>query len=545
MMSATGTPVDSGLQITLFGTDVSNVRLYPPGQLTTQLFHKDFLRMLKGASCIRCMDLLGTNGSNVVNFDDFKSGEEFSYYQPTYTITANVTTMQATTNNGFYVPGVIYILVTTDAPHGLTTGHTVEFTGCATLTLENSTTFSPNGFPFFIAQVLSDTTFGFSAEPNSISPVNGVQTVGGQVSCQVGAGSIPLADCVELANTLGTDIWVNVPHLMTDDGMASMAALVAANLASGKYCYVEYSNECWNFSTAFTQTRYCNGMGNIDPTIEGQTADDVTRGYYFYATQAGKAHAAFRTAFADASRDEAFVVAVYGGQMSGVNVAAVGMTEAANLGNPVDAVCIAPYYDNGPSEPSMGTIYDALSTDQLMDLAEYWMMHGPYVTQVAAQMAALPDGVQLLCYEGGPQSGVPLHNGGSITANDSNIAARSVAWGRHPRQALIYNYLMQQYSDVGVTLYNAFSIGGTCGTIDAGNPNSANWPCYFRWDMVPSPGDGSDGLFVNSDDFTDVTRVNSTIGYGVRRWQAFQTGNKSLLNVKLGNGKFSAVGISY
>ena len=109
---------------------------------------------------------------------------------------------------------------------------------------------------------------------------------------------------------------------------------------------------------------------------------------------------------------------------------------------------------------------------------------------------------------------------------------------------LLYNYLMQQYNNIGASLYNAFSLGGTCGTVDPGNPDSANWPIYFRWDMVASPGDGSDGRFVNSSDYTSVSEVNSTIGYGVTRWQQFQHGRFALLNIKTG-GLFFPITIGY
>lgn len=543
-VTVSGTPVYSGLQVTIFGTNISNIQVYPPNQIpdtNLQLLHNDFLRLLYGASCVRAMDLLGTNGSNISVYSDFHTNADYSYYQPTSTLSVNVSTMQDYTNNGFYNTSSFYILITTATPHGFLSGMAITFNNVAPLN-QSSSTFNINGFSSFLCQVISPTEFTVAVVASG-GPIIGVQSPGGQATVPIGITSVPIADVVTIANSIHADLWINVPHLMTNAGITSMANYVAANLTTGKKCYVEYSNECWNYSGSFTQTRFCYGMGNTDPDIISREPNVFYRGYRYYADRAGNAHNLFYTSFNTAGRGTD-LVRVYGGQFSTNTYTNVVLNEAAFQGNQVDAVCIAPYYDNGPSEPSYGAVYDSLSIEQLMDLSEYFMTYGTIVLFTKEAMDNLPVGVKLVMYEGGPQSGIPLYNGQSISANNLNIAARSVSWGRNTRQALLYNYLMQQYNNIGASLYNAFSLGGTCGTVDPGNPDSANWPIYFRWNMVASPGDGSDGRFVNSTDYTDVSQVNSTIGYGVTRWQQFQHGRFALLNIKTG-GLFFPITIGY
>jgi len=56
---------------------------------------------------------------------------------------------------------------------------------------------------------------------------------------------VPLEDIIELSNILGTDVWLNVPHLATDDYVQKMATLLNNTLRPDVKIYIEYSNEVW------------------------------------------------------------------------------------------------------------------------------------------------------------------------------------------------------------------------------------------------------------------------------------------------------------
>ncbi len=51
---------------------------------------------------------------------------------------------------------------------------------------------------------------------------------------------------VLLANTVGADPWLCVPHAASDDYVRRLAALVLASLRPDLTVYLEYSNEVWN-----------------------------------------------------------------------------------------------------------------------------------------------------------------------------------------------------------------------------------------------------------------------------------------------------------
>lgn len=67
-------------------------------------------------------------------------------------------------------------------------------------------------------------------------------------------GGVSVEIQVALANKLGIDLWYNVPHLMNDAGVTTIVNYIKANLNSARTCWLEFSNEVWNF--IFSQTLY-------------------------------------------------------------------------------------------------------------------------------------------------------------------------------------------------------------------------------------------------------------------------------------------------
>ena len=58
---------------------------------------------------------------------------------------------------------------------------------------------------------------------------------------------VPLIWHIRLCNTVGADLWVNIPTSATESYVRDLAILVATNLRPDLMVYVEYSNEVWNF----------------------------------------------------------------------------------------------------------------------------------------------------------------------------------------------------------------------------------------------------------------------------------------------------------
>lgn len=66
----------------------------------------------------------------------------------------------------------------------------------------------------------------------------------------------PLEDLVLLCNTVGADLWLNVPHMADDDYVRRAAALARDTLDPKLFVWVEYSNELWNTAGGFTQSKW-------------------------------------------------------------------------------------------------------------------------------------------------------------------------------------------------------------------------------------------------------------------------------------------------
>ncbi|MGL4490157.1 MAG: calcium-binding protein [Rhizobiaceae bacterium] len=70
---------------------------------------------------------------------------------------------------------------------------------------------------------------------------------------------MPYELLVEVANESRSDLWINIPHMATDEYMRKAAQYVKDNLDAGLRVYVEYTNEFW--TTIFDQHPYLNDKG--------------------------------------------------------------------------------------------------------------------------------------------------------------------------------------------------------------------------------------------------------------------------------------------
>jgi len=54
---------------------------------------------------------------------------------------------------------------------------------------------------------------------------------------------------IEAANTVGRDLWICLPHKADDEHITELAKLIKARLNKNLKCYIEYSNETWNYGS--------------------------------------------------------------------------------------------------------------------------------------------------------------------------------------------------------------------------------------------------------------------------------------------------------
>jgi hypothetical protein len=163
---------------------------------------------------------------------------------------------------------------------------------------------------------------------------------------------------VAVANAAGRDLWINVPHLATDDFITKLAQLIrfgsdgvnpytntVANplyppLATNRQVFVEYSNEIWSNGDAFSQGNWAQEQANALGISKPQ----------FNARRFCQAWRIFQNVFAAESARVVRVAAVWTGLQSYTDpflneIAAYGPT----LSPPQTADVIAPttYFGNG------------------------------------------------------------------------------------------------------------------------------------------------------------------------------------------------------
>ena len=75
-----------------------------------------------------------------------------------------------------------------------------------------------------------------------------------------GSAGAPYEAMIDLANTLGSDLWVCVPHQADAHYIRQMARLFRDGLRPGLKLHVEFSNETWNWM--FSQTHWLRDQGS-------------------------------------------------------------------------------------------------------------------------------------------------------------------------------------------------------------------------------------------------------------------------------------------
>jgi len=79
---------------------------------------------------------------------------------------------------------------------------------------------------------------------------------------------VPYEMMCDLCNSLGVDMWVNVPYSASDEYISQMANLIKHRLNPGLRIYVEYGNEDWNWmfgQALWLNTFYCVNKGKDWP----------------------------------------------------------------------------------------------------------------------------------------------------------------------------------------------------------------------------------------------------------------------------------------
>ncbi len=278
---------------------------------------------------------------------------------------------------------------------------------------------------------------------------------------------------IDLANTLHTDMWINIPSLATNDYITQLAALIKSSLNPDLNVYVEYSNEVWNgqfiqtgMNTLAAQAQVAAGGSNLN--YDG-TTNPTMLSDRMLAQKLVTVSQIFGSVFGAGSIDTR-VRPVLAYEI-GENYLFSDLLNyvQANYGAPKNyfySLAVAPYFSLGAEDNNTN-----LSTDEVLDglaaAAESYATNGVIAGNVAE---ATQFGLKLDAYEGGPD-----------TFGPNNIAAKEAANLSPEMQTIITNFLDTWYSQGG-GLINYFSLG-------AGTFNSpyGTWPISDNIDVLTEP----------------------------------------------------------
>lgn len=166
---------------------------------------------------------------------------------------------------------------------------------------------------------------------------------------------VPIEIIVDLANRVGADAWINIPHGANDTLVRDYAKIVRDRLDPRLKVFVEYSNEVWNFGFGQAQFAFDTANARWSAAFAKQCTGNPDRGtawMQFYGLRAAKVMSIFKSTFGKAAKSR--LVRVVGTQTAfiGLEDAILNAPLVQCEGKPApkrsfDAYAITGYFDGG------------------------------------------------------------------------------------------------------------------------------------------------------------------------------------------------------
>lgn len=313
---------------------------------------------------------------------------------------------------------------------------------------------------------------------------------------------VPPEIMAELGNRLGSDIWINIPHLASDDFIDRLATRLRDSFRADRKIYIEYSNENWNgifaqnmeiprlfcanYPDLAANCRSDGVPGNVvscEFTPGTYSMPDPARGACFQALVRawGDRSAAifdrFDAIFGVAARDR--LVRVVAAQAAnadlGRQVLARPIDGTTNpVASKVDAYAIAPYI--GTEYCSSGSGFTPVSHPAVFATAQSLLDHvetqalpraiGFMTSNRTMLDERLPgSGVRLIAYEGGQHLA-----GVGAFLNDATCNARFDEVNADPAMGSIYRRYLDAWKAQGDEFVHFVNVG--------------RWSRYGRWGLL-------------------------------------------------------------
>lgn len=256
----------------------------------------------------------------------------------------------------------------------------------------------------------------------------------------------PLELAVELANRIGADAWINMPHLADDDYLTQAATLVKGKLSPSLKVYVEYSNEVWN--AQFKQFFYAADQGKA----LGYGPSPFEALLKFQSKRSVDAFKAFTTAFgADAAKRVVRVM----GSMAANDFVSDTELDFQDAYKSTDAVAIAPYFGGYLGTPEQQAKTSAMTADELFAEIDAKALPEAIGWMNKTAASAKRHNVKMVAYEGGQHL-----VGVTGVENDAKVTALFDAVNRDARMQAVYKKYLDAWKTQGGEMFVAFA---SCG----------------------------------------------------------------------------------
>ena len=278
---------------------------------------------------------------------------------------------------------------------------------------------------------------------------------------------------VALANTLKRDIWVNMPHVATDDYIKNYAKYVYDNLDPSLQVYVEYSNEVWN--NGFAAHSYATEKGkklNLDTVPAEFTGSNRDADYFarlrYYSQRAEETFILWKSEFAGAG--DTRLVRVLGSFIGDRVLTEQMLKNMVDINN-VDAVAIAPYFFGCPYEAicidapknlltatTVDDIFDILDQSRTVDVKSIDGTIAAVENQLTATSA---NNIKLVSYEGGQHLVTGVFGSNIADTDKPRMRKLFNDANRDPRMKERYIRFLNAWKDLaddGATLFTLYTL---------------------------------------------------------------------------------------
>ena len=282
---------------------------------------------------------------------------------------------------------------------------------------------------------------------------------------------VPVEVIIALANTLQRDIWINIPHVASNDYVTQLAKALNAGLDSSIKVYLEYSNEVWNSGFAAYSYMTAKGqelnLGDVPAEYQNTNRDsDYFARLRYHSLRSAEIFALFEQEFSGS------IVRVLGSFIGDKILTREKLKFlATNSPGSVDAVAIAPYFFGCPRKaicPSAGiSLENATTVDEVFTAID--QTRDVDVKSLDGTLKAVEDqlteiksynNISLVTYEGG-QHLVTSVLGGIGEAEKARLRRLFNAANRDPRMKDRYLKLLNEWKTManeGTTLFTLYTL---------------------------------------------------------------------------------------